>query len=421
MENVLSQELAYFDFAGHFLRQDLNILEKAKIFEGVWDGFVEHDALFLKRVALNGSGPIRVIWDNYVQKEREMIYLASNDYLNLTNHPKVVAAGQAALAKYGAGAGSVPLFGGTLDIHVELEQKIAKFKGCESALIYTSGFGSNASTLLSLLQAPDLAILDRLVHASVVDGCAATNVWNFKHNDVADLEKLLVQAQGKYRNIIVAIDGVYSMDGDIAPLDKIHALTEHYGAMLMIDEAHSSGVIGKNGRGTPEYFQLEGKIDIVAGTFSKGLGGVGGFIAGKKELIKYLSFYSRGYMFSTAMAPQTCASLIAALDVVENEPEIRARLWRNIHYFRSKLTELGFKIGNSETAIFPIIIGDNLLVNTLCQELHNHNIYVNPVLHPVVPRKLSRLRLSIMSEHTIAQLDRVLEVLSYLGKKYQLI
>lgn len=421
MPQFSDQELTNFDLGGLPLQPDVDIYSKAKIFANVWDSYIDRNLLSLKRIALTGSKPIRLIWDAHAQKEREMIYFASNDYLNLTNHPKVIATGQAALLKYGAGAGSVPLFGGTLDIHVELEQKIAKFKGCESALIYTSGFATNASTLLSLLQKQDVAILDRLVHASIVDGCINTNAINFKHNDVASLEEVLQQCQNNYRNKVIVVDGVYSMDGDIAPLDKIQALAQKYGALLMIDEAHASGVIGENGKGSPEYFHLEGKIDIVSGTFSKALGGVGGFIAGSSDLIKYLSFYSRAYMFSTAMSPQTCGSLIAALDVIENEPEIRQRLWRNIHYFRSKLQTLGFNIGNSETAIFPIILGDNTLVMKMCQDLHERNIYVNPVLHPVVPRKLSRLRISLMSEHTIKQLDYVLDTLKELGQKYGII
>lgn len=419
--NFTDKELTHFDMGALFMNPEMDIQAKSQAFADVWDSYLNRNYLFLKRMALSGSGATRIIWDAYTNQEREMIYLASNDYLNLTNHPKVVAAGQAALLKYGAGAGSVPLFGGTLDIHVELEKKIAKFKGCESALLYTSGFGTNSSTLLSILQQQDVAILDKLVHASIVDGCVNTNVMYFSHNNMESLEKVLHECQGKFRNIVVVVDGVYSMDGDIAPLDKIQTLTSEYGAMLMIDEAHATGVIGENGKGSPEHFHLEGKIDIVSGTFSKALGGVGGFIAGNSDLIKYLSFYSRAYMFSTAMTPQVCGSILTALDVIENEPEIRQRLWRNIYYFREKLQALGFNIGSSETAIFPIIIGDNWVVNNICQELHNLNIYVNPVFYPAVPRKLARLRLSLMSEHTIAQLDTVLNALEYLGKKYQII
>jgi glycine C-acetyltransferase len=314
----------------------------------------------------------------------------------------------------------VPLLGGTLDIHVELEEKIAKFKGCESAIIYTSGFGSNSSTLLSLLQKEDVAILDRFVHASIIDGCQGTNTKNFRHNNLDSLEKILKKYKDNYRTKMIAVDGVYSMDGDIAPLDKIVGLARKYNAYTFVDEAHATGVIGKNGKGTLEHHNVEGEIDLVSGTFSKALGGVGGFVAGTKEVIRMLHFYSRSYMFSTAMSPQTCASLLAAIEVIENEPEIRHKLWNNIFYLRSNLRKMGFNIGNSETAIFPIIIGDDFKVKEICRELHEMNVYVNPVLYPAVPKKLARVRISLMSTHEKEHLDILLNALEYIDKKYSI-
>lgn len=376
---------------------------------------------YFRRISTSGSSPVMSVLDPYTGKTQKMINLASNDYLNLTKHPKTIAAGIDAIKKYGSGAGSVPLLGGTLDIHLELEEKIAKFKGCEDAILYTSGFGSNCGTLLALLQEKDIAILDILVHASTIDGCKNTNIKYFRHNNLDSLEKILSKSQKEYRTKLVVVDGVYSMDGDIAPLDKIVELAKAYGAYVMVDEAHATGVIGKNGRGTPEHFNIEGKIDIVSGTFSKALGGVGGFIATNRELVELLHFYSRAYMFSTAPTPQVAGSLIQAIDIIEKETDRRSNLWRNIKHFREKLTKLGFNIGNSQTAIFPVIIGDDHKVKEACKMLHDKGIYVNPVQYPAVPKRLSRIRMSLMSEHTIENLDYTLQELESVGKKLAII
>lgn len=400
---------------------ELDIMGRADLFNDFIKDIKDKHHFQYKRIALDGSGPIRKVIDNNTGQVREMIYFASNDYLNLTMHPKVIEAGKEALLKYGAGAGSVPLLGGTLDIHDKLEKRVAKFKSCQDALIYTSGFGSNAGTLLSLLQSEDVAVLDMLAHASIVDGCKNTNIKPFKHNDLRSLESVLKRVKDKYRTKLVVVDGVYSMDGDIAPLDKIVEIAKDHNAYVMVDEAHATGVIGRNGRGTPEHCNVEGKVDIVAGTFSKGLGVVGGFIAANKELIQLLNFYSRTYMFSTAMTPQATASLIAGMDVIENEPELRASLWENVNYFRKNLLELGFNLGNSETAIFPIIIGDDLIVKEICNKLNEMNIYVNPVLYPAVPKKLARIRMTVITNHTREQLDTVLNAMEHLGKEYGII
>lgn len=397
---------------------DQDVMERATAFTAFMDDVKNRHHLQYKRVSLDGSAPVRKIQDTYTGEIREMIYLASNDYLNLTRHPKVVAAGIEATEKYGAGAGSVPLLGGTIDLHMQLESRIAQFKGCESALIYTSGFGSNAGSLLALLQKQDVAILDRLVHASIIDGCKNTNSRYFKHNNMESLEKVLRACEPQFRTKLIIVDGVYSMDGDIAPLDEIVALAKQYGAYVMVDEAHATGVIGKHGRGTPEHFGIEGQVDIVAGTFSKGIGGVGGFIAAKKELVNLLSFYSRSYFFSTAMTPQVAASVLVALDVIEQEPIHMENLWDNIRYFRKGVESLQFDMGNAETAIFPLIIGDDTIVKEMCRELHEQNIYVNPVPYPAVSKRASRIRISLMCNHTKEHLDTTLNALEDLSKKY---
>jgi glycine C-acetyltransferase len=410
-----------YSLADFFKVADTDIMGRAKAFGEYRKDIEDKRHLQYRRVSTDGSGPIMKVRDHYTGKIKEMVYLASNDYLNLTKHPKTIAAGREALEKYGSGAGSVPLLGGTLDIHIELEKKIARFKGCEDSITYTSGFGSNCGTLLSILQEEDIAILDMLVHASIIDGCKATNIKFFRHNDMDSLEKVLAKAKDKYRTKLVIVDGVYSMDGDISPLDRIVELAKVYGAYVMVDEAHATGVIGDTGRGTPQHHKIEGKVDIVAGTLSKALGGVGGFIAGSGEFVELLRYYSRPYIFSTAMTPQVVGSLIAALDVIEEEPEHREKLWDNIRYFRTNLINMGFDLGNSETAIFPIIIGDDYKVREMCRRLHELDIYVNPVMYPAVPKRLSRIRMSLMCKHTREHLDKALDALEVVGKEYEVI
>lgn len=410
-----------FSLADFMKIEDADIMGRAKLFKEFSNDVFDRRHSQYRRVSMDGSGPIMRVQDKYTGNIKEMVYLASNDYLNLTKHPRTIAAGKAALEKYGSGAGSVPLLGGTLDLHIELEKKVAKFKGCESAIIYTSGFGSNCGTLLSMLQENDIAILDMLVHASILDGCKNTNTKFFRHNDMGSLEHALSKVKDKYRTKLVIVDGVYSMDGDIAHLDKIVELAKAYGAYVMVDEAHASGVIGETGRGTPQHFNIEGKVDIVAGTFSKALGSVGGFIAAKEELIELLHFYSRPYMFSTAMTPQSAGSLIASMEVIEDEPQLREKLWSNINYFKERLLNLGFNLGEAQTAIFPIIVGDDLKVKEVCRRLHDMDIYVNPVVYPAVPKKLSRIRMSIMATHTREHLDKALNALEVVGKEYNII
>ena len=376
------------------------------------------------RRELVGPSANRVkIHDPYTGKVREMIMMASNNYLGLTTHPRVVKAGLEALRDYGAGAGSVPLLGGTLDLHRQLERKLARLKGCEDAMIFTSGYTSNVGIVSALVRETDVALNDRLNHASIIDGCRLSggNLRTFRHNDMDSLEKMLERCRKRYDGILVIVDGVFSMDGDIAPLPRIMELAAHYGARVMIDEAHATGVIGPNGRGTPEHFGMEGKVDIVAGTLSKGLGVVGGFVASTKEVINYLRFYARSYMFSTAMTPADAAALSAAIDVLETEPQLRERLWYNIDYMISNLKGLGLDLGNAETAIIPIIIPDEDKLRKVSRYVHEAGIFLNPVYYPAVPKGLSRIRLSLMATHTQEDLDETLTVVEDALRKYGVI
>lgn len=405
-----------------FLNSDFDdVFQKASVFSNMCNGFKSTRHFHYKRVSTNGSAAVRNVYDIYSNESREMMYLASNDYLNLTNHPEVIEAGAKALFKYGAGAGSVPLLGGTTDLHEELAQKVAAFKGAAASVLYTSGFGANFGSLSAILGPKDLAIIDMLAHASILDGCEKTNRRFFLHNDMLSLERVLAETKNKYRTVIIAVDGVYSMDGDIAPLDKIYELAQHYGAYIYLDEAHATGVIGKNGKGTPSHFGLEGKIDFVAGTFSKALGGVGGFLASSEEIALMLKFFSRHYMFSTAMAPQIAGSMIKSIEIVQADYCRREDLWRNIKFFKEGLTLIGFDVSKSETAIFPVILKDDYLVREATKMLQELNVYVNPVLYPAVALKASRLRISLMSEFSIEQLAEVLNKIEFVAKKLSIL
>jgi glycine C-acetyltransferase len=353
---------------------------------------------------------------------KEMTYFSSNGYLNLAKHPKTIAAGVEAVKKYGSGTEAVPLLGGTFDIHEELERKLAEFKSCEAAIIYSSGYGSNLGTLRALLKKDDLAVIDQFAHASIADGAASATCRTFIHNDMNSLENVLkINSKGNYQTKIICVDGVYSMDGDIAPLPEICEIAKKYKAYVFVDDAHATGVIGKNGRGTAEHFNMEGQIDIVAGTLSKGIGSVGGFIASTKELIEWLRYYSRAFMFSTSGTPQTVASAIAALDIIVNEPERREKLWNNIRYLKEKLLHAGFNIGKTETAIFPVIIGDMRKIREMVKYLNANNLYVSMVLYPAVPVELSRLRISLNQAHTFGQIDQLVSCLEKKGKELGII
>jgi len=341
----------------------------------------------------------------------ELIMFASNNYLGLTTHPKVKEAAQKAMEKYGVGAGSVRLLGGTFGLHEELEQKIAQFKGTEAAIAYSSGYVSNLATISTLLsKQTDIAIIDARIHASLVDGLRFAQIpfRVFDHNDMNDLEKKLAASKGR-GNLIIIVDGVYSMDGDVSNLRRIYELAQHYEALIMVDDAHGTGVMGSHGRGTPEHFGLHGKIDIVMGTLSKGLGGIGGFAAGPRDLIDFLKHTARGFVFSAALPPSTCAGLLAAIQVVEEEPYWLIRLHENANLMRKGLVELGYNVGNSVSAVIPVIVGEDLTAYQLARALHAQGIYVSPVTYPAVKRGTARVRVSVMATHTTDDILKALK------------
>jgi 8-amino-7-oxononanoate synthase len=353
---------------------------------------------------------------------RELVMLGSNNYLGLTNHPEVKEASAVALAVYGTGCAGSRLLNGTLDVHVELEERLAEFMRCESALTFSTGFQVNLGVLSCLLDRGDIAFLDSLDHASIIDGCRLGFGRNYKyaHNDMAHLEKKLVTA-AENRGKLIVVDGVFSMEGDLAPLPTLVELKKKYGARLMVDDAHGLGVFGENGRGTPEHFGVEGDVDLVMGTFSKSLATVGGFIAGDRYVIDHIKHNARSGIFSAAAPPASVAAAMKALELVEREPERRKRLWDNTHYMKRELEKMGWDTGNSASPVIPIAVGDNLKVFGMTKHLAEEGVFVNPVISPAVPEGHAMIRTSYMATHTTEHLDRALEAIRKVGREMFLI
>jgi glycine C-acetyltransferase len=355
------------------------------------------EGLYLYMRKLESSSESRVTVNG-----QELLMFASNNYLGLTTHPKVKEAALKAMEKFGVGAGSVRLLGGTFGLHEELEQRLAQFKGAEAAIAYSSGYVSNLATISTLLsKQTDIAVIDTRIHASLLDGLRFAQIpfRVFDHNDMHDLKEKLASSKDK-GNLIIIVDGVYSMDGDVANLPEICRLAQEYGALVMVDDAHGTAVMGAHGRGTPEHFGLHGKIDIVMGTLSKGLGGIGGFAAGPRDLIDYLKHTARGFVFSAALPPSTCAALLAAIQVIEEEPSWLIRLHENANLMRKSLAQLGYNVGESISAVIPVIVGEDLTAYQLARALHAQGIYVSPVTHPAVRKGSARVRVSVMATHS---------------------
>jgi glycine C-acetyltransferase len=342
---------------------------------------------------------------------KEVVNLASNNYLGLANHPRVRAAAEAAIEKWGVGAGAVRWIGGTMAVHDELERRLASFKHTEAVLVFTSGFTANSGTIPAVVTDKDVIISDELNHASIIDGVRLSAAkykksegFVYPHKDMEALEKILQRTQEFQKRMIIT-DGVFSMDGDIAPLDQIVALAEQYDAFVMIDDAHASGVLGKNGAGTASHFGLYGRVDIQLGTLSKALGVVGGYIAGSAALKDWLINRGRPYLFSTAHPPMVAAALIAALDVMENDPEPMRRLWTNTRWWKQALVEEGFDTMGSETPITPVYVGDEAKAQQMERALWDEGVYALSIVFPTVGRGKARIRTMPSAAHTQEDLE----------------
>ncbi len=355
---------------------------------------------------------------------KKVINLASNNYLGLTTHPKLREASLEGTKKYGVGSGAVRTIAGTMKIHMELEEKIARFKNVEACVVFQSGFTANAGTVSAILGKGDFIISDQLNHASIIDGArlSRANIKVFRHKDVSEAEELLKEVEGEPGRKLLITDGVFSMDGDIGPLPALCDLAEKYGAIMMVDDAHASGVLGRNGRGTIDHFAVHGRVDVQVGTLSKAIGALGGYVCGSKDLIDFLHHRARPFLFSTSHPPSVAATCIAAFEVLEQEPERIERLWENTRYWKKELGGLGFDIGGkttpaSETPITPIIIGDGKLTMDFSRELYKDGVFGTGITFPTVPEGKARIRTIMTATHTRDELDRALEVLKRVGKR----
>jgi glycine C-acetyltransferase len=383
----------------------------------VLDDLRERGTYFKLRVLDDEQGPV-CHYDG-----REVINLASNNYLGLCEHPKLVEAAIAATRKYGVGSGAVRTIAGTMRIHLELEEKIAAFKGVEACVVFQSGFAANAGTVSSILGKEDFILSDELNHASIIDGArlSKAKIKVFRHKDVAHCEELLKEVQNEPGRKLVITDGVFSMDGDIGPVAALCDLCDKYGAIMMVDDAHASGVLGRNGRGSVDHFHCTDRVDVQVGTLSKAIGCLGGYVCGSRDLIDYLYHRARPFLFSTSHPPSVAASCMAAFDLLESEPERMERLWTNTKYFQEQLKIAGFDIGGkttprTETPITPIIIGDGRKTMEYSRALFEKGVMATGIAFPTVAEGKARIRCIVSSEHSREMLDRALETMTTVAK-----
>ena len=337
--------------------------------------------------------------------------MGSNNYLGLTHHPQVLAAAEAALRRYGSGCTGSRFLNGTLDLHDELEARLARFLNKEAALVFSTGYQTNLGILATLIGKSDYLYLDKLDHASAVDGSqlAHGTVLRYPHGDLETLEQQLQKTPPKAGKLIVT-DGIFSMEGDIADLPSLVALAAQYQAEIMVDDAHAFGVLGQNGGGTAQHFEVEDRVGLIMSSFSKSLAAIGGVVAGPEPVIHYLKHHARSLIFSASMPPPAVATVLTALQIIEAEPERRAALWRNTRRMQAGLKSLGYNIGMSDTPVIPIIVGDMWLMGMIWKELFDSGIFTNPVIPPAVPENSCRIRISMMATHTDEQIDFVLDV-----------
>lgn len=354
---------------------------------------------------------------------KRVINLASNNYLGLANHPKLVEAAISAIKKFGVGSGAVRTIAGTMQIHMALEEKIARFKNVEACVVFQSGFAANAGTVSAVLGREDFIISDELNHASIIDGArlSRAKIKVFRHKDINHAEQLLQEVQHETGRKLIITDGVFSMDGDIGPVADLCALADKYGAIMMVDDAHASGVLGRNGRGSVDHFNCHGRVDIQVGTLSKAIGSLGGYVCGSRDLIDYLYNRARPFLFSTSHPPSVAASCIAAFELLEAEPERIERLWENTRYLKLGLAEAGFDVGGrstpaSESPITPIIIGDGAKAMEFSRELFDAGVMATGIAFPTVPEGKARIRTIVSSEHSRDQLDEALDRFRLVGK-----
>jgi len=379
---------------------------------------LEKSGLDWKLRTLQGNSAPHCIVDG-----KKVLMLCSNNYLNFTNHPKLKEAAKRAIDTHGIGSGSVRAIAGNMDLHLQLENKLAAFKHSEAALVYSTGFAANAGLIPQLTGEGDLIISDELNHGSIIDGVRLSRAEKtiYKHCNADDLERVLKETRGKYRRTLVISDGVFSMDGDIAPFDKIVKLASEFGAITYVDDAHGDGVLGEKGRGIAAHFQIERKIDVEMGTFSKAFGVVGGYVSGSEDLRRFAFNKSRTWLLSASHPPPVTAACIAAIEVLENEPEHLENLWKNTRYFKKELKRMGFDIGNSETPITPVIVGESSVAQDMSAMLYDEGVFALPIVFPMVARDKARIRTMMNAGHTKADLDAALAAFEKIGRKLKVL
>ena len=367
--------------------------------------------------------PLRILESESAPESRfdghEVINLASNNYLGLTTHPKLREAALEATRKYGVGSGAVRTISGTMSIHMQLEERIADFKHVEACVVFQSGFAANSGTVAAILSPEDHIVSDALNHASIIDGCrlSKAKIHVYPHKDVAAAEKILADLAASAGHKLLVSDGVFSMDGDIAPLPGLVEIAEKYGAIMMVDDAHSSVVLGRAGRGTIDHFGLHGRVAIQVGTLSKAIGVLGGYVCGSRDLIDFLYARARPFLFSTSHPPAIAASCLVAFDVLEQEPELIENLWKNTRYFKKALSDMGFDIGMSETPIIPIMVGEARRAVEFSKGLFEEGLLATAIGFPTVPEGKARVRTIVTATHTHEQLNRAVDILSRVAKR----
>jgi glycine C-acetyltransferase len=389
-----------------FLEQELKNLEE--------QGFVWRPR------TLQSEQRARAVFDG-----REVVNLSSNNYLGLTNHPKLREAAKRAIDQFGAGAGAVRPIAGTMTLHRQLEEKLARFKGVEAVLVFQSGFAANLGTIQALVGKGDAIYSEELNHGSIIDGCrlSGAEIIKWPHRNVDALRQLCKESRQKYRRALLVTDAVFSMDGDIAPLKELAEIAEEFNLIFMVDDAHASGVLGRNGRGSVDHFGLHGRVDVQMGTLSKALGAMGGYIAGSKTLIEFLIQKARPWLLSTAHPPAVVAAAIAAVEILESPEgeQLVKKLWENANYFKRELQKLGFNTGASETPITPVIVGSSHLARKLAQRLFEEGVFAQEIVFPMVARDKARVRTIVTAMHSKGDLDFALNAFKKVGKELGLI
>jgi glycine C-acetyltransferase len=378
---------------------------------------LKHQGLYRRLRVLESEQKPRAVFDG-----REVINLSSNNYLGLTTHPKLRDRALEALRRFGVGSGAVRTIAGTMAIHMELERKLAEFKKTEAVVVFQSGFAANAGTVSAILTRDDIVISDELNHASIIDGCRLSRaaIKVFPHKDVDAARAILRTLPAEQRKLLIT-DGVFSMDGDLGPLPALCELAEEFGCIMMVDDAHASGVFGRNGRGTIDHFDMHGRVDVQVGTLSKALGALGGYVAGSRALIDFLYHRARPFLFSTSHPPSVAATCLAAVEVLLEEPQLMDRLWENRGFFKEGLDRLGFNTGMSESPIIPVIVGDAATAMRLSDRLFENGVFAQGIGFPTVAKDRARVRTIVTATHTREDLQAALDVFAKVGRELGLV